>query len=389
MPAKRVAILGSTGSVGRSALDVVRALPGRLEVHALAARDRWQEMHEQVKAFHPKVVALWFDEAADRLKEALRGTGVKVLSGEAGVIEAASLGENDIVLSAIVGAAGLAPTLAAIRARKNVALANKETIVMAGELVMREAARHGVRILPVDSEHSAIFQAMSAGRHAEIARIIITSSGGALRRFTPEQLAHVTAKQALNHPTWQMGPKVTIDSATLMNKALEVVEAHFLFDLPVERIELMIHPESIVHSLVEFVDGSVIAQMGMPDMRAPIQYALTWPDRVECPAPKLRLTDVGALHFEKPDGERFPAVALGFEAARRGGTAPAAMNAANEVAVQAFLDGRLRFDAIAPIAAEVMNAHRFAAQATLDDILRADRAARAAAEELVVRRPSS
>jgi 1-deoxy-D-xylulose-5-phosphate reductoisomerase len=386
MPAKRVAILGSTGSIGRSALDVVKALKGRLEVHALAARDKWQELHEQVNAFKPKVVALWFEEAADRLASALKGTGVKVLAGEEGVVEVASLAENDIVLSAIVGSAGLKPTLAALRARRPVALANKESVVMAGELVMREAARHGVRILPVDSEHSAIFQAMQAGRHSEVARIIITSSGGALRGFSRDEIARVTPKQALNHPTWQMGPKVTIDSATLMNKALEVVEARWLFDLPVEKIELMIHPESIVHSLVEFVDGSVIAQMGMPDMRAPIQYALTWPDRVECPAPKLRLTEVGTLHFERPDGDRFPAVALGYEAARRGGTAPAAMNAANEVAVQAFLDERLRFTDVTGVVAEAMNAHRFVEHPTLEDVLRVDRAARAAAEESVAQR---
>ena len=389
MPAKRVAILGSTGSIGRSALDVVTALKGRLEVHALAARDRWQELHEQVKVFKPKVVALWFEEAADRLASALKGSGVKVLSGEEGVVEVASLAENDIVLSAIVGSAGLKPTLAAIRARRPVALANKESVVMAGELVMREAARHGVRILPVDSEHSAIFQAMQAGRHSEIARVIITSSGGALRRFSRDEIARVTPRQALNHPTWQMGPKVTIDSATLMNKALEIVEARWLFDLPVEKIELMIHPESIVHSLVEFVDGSVIAQMGMPDMRAPIQYALMWPDRVECPAPKLRLTEVGTLHFERPDGDRFPAVALGYEAARRGGTSPAAMNAANEVAVQAFLDERLRFTDVTPVVAAAMHAHRFVEHPTLEDVLRVDHTARAAAEESVAQRGRS
>ncbi len=362
---------------------MARSLPGRLEVHALAARDRWQEMAEQVHAFKPKVVALWFEEAADRLSSALKGSGVKVLAGEEGVCEVAAMGENDIVLSAIVGAAGLKPTLAAIRARKPVALANKETIVMAGELVMREADRHGVRILPVDSEHSAIFQAMQSGRHSEIARILITSSGGPLRRMAASDIAHVTPKQALNHPTWQMGPKVTVDSATLMNKALELIEAHYLFAMPVNKIDVVIHPESIVHSLVEFVDGSVAAQLGMPDMRAPIQYALMWPDRVEGPAPKLNLAQVGALHFETPDVERFPAIALGAEAARRGGTAPAALNAANEVAVQAFLDGRLSFPSITRITSEVMHSHRFLEHPALDDVLHADSAARAAAEERV------
>jgi 1-deoxy-D-xylulose-5-phosphate reductoisomerase len=383
---RRLAILGSTGSIGRSALDVVRALPGRFEVTALAAHSRWKDLLQQVGEFSPKVVALSDGEAAEKLRSELAGRDVRVLSGEEGVVEAACLPDTDMVLSAIVGAAGLRPTFEAIRAHKSIALANKETVVMAGELVMREAARRGVEILPVDSEHSAIFQAMCSGKHEEIARVIITGSGGPFRGLSAGELAKVTPRQALNHPTWQMGPKVTIDSATLMNKALEVIEAHLLFGLDVDQIELLIHPESIVHSLVEFVDGSVIAQMAMPDMRAPIQYALTWPDRLECPARRLRLWEVGELHFEKADRRRFPAVALGFEAARRGGTAPAALNAANEVAVKAFLEERLRFTDIAVVVAKVLRGHRFAEYPTLDEIFGVDREARAAAAELVAQK---
>lgn len=379
---KRLTILGSTGSIGRSVLDVVRTLDDRFEVQALAAGSNRQELAEQVREFSPKVVALADPDAAEELRRQLAGEPVEVLGGPEGVVRVAQHGESDMVVSAIVGSAGLQPTLAAVRAHKSIALANKETIVMAGELVMREAAKRGVEILPVDSEHSAIWQAMSAGRPEEVARVIITGSGGPFRGFSDEELTRVTPEQALNHPTWRMGPKVTIDSATLMNKALEVIEAHLLFGLDVEQIEVLIHPESIVHSLVEFVDGSVVAQMSTPDMRGPIQYALTWPDRFECPTARLRLSEVGELHFEKPDAERFPAVTLGFEAARCGGTAPAALNAANEVAVRAFLDGKLRFTDIVVVVAEVMNDHRFVERPALDDVLEADRKARDAAARL-------
>ena len=380
---RSLAILGSTGSIGRSALDVVRGLPGRFRVVALAARSRWKDLLRQVVEFTPKVVALSDGSAAAKLRSALAGRPVRVLSGEEGVIEAACLPDADIVLSAIVGAAGLRPTFEAIRAGKSIALANKETVVMAGDLVMREAARRGVEVLPVDSEHSAIFQAMCCGKRDEVARVILTGSGGPFRKFSTRGLSRVTPRQALNHPTWRMGPKVTIDSATLMNKALEVFEAHYLFGLDVDRIEVLIHPQSIVHSLVEFVDGSVIAQMGVPDMRAPIQHALTWPDRMACSARRLDLTEVRELQFEKPDRKRFPALALGFEAARRGGTAPAALNAANEVAVQAFLDERLRFTDIAAVAAQVLKKHRFVEEPTLDEILAVDREARTSAARLV------
>ena len=382
---RRLAILGSTGSIGQSALDVVRQLPERLKVTALAASANWRELLKQVHEFKPRVVALWEAEAAEKLRGELPDD-VRLLVGEEGIVEAATDAESDMVLSAIVGAAGLRPTLAAVRAQKSIALANKETVVTAGALVMREAAKRGVEILPVDSEHSAIFQAMSAGKHVEIAKIIITGSGGPFRRLSTAELAEVTPEQALNHPTWQMGPKITVDSATLMNKALEIIEAHWLFGLDIDQIEVLIHPESIVHSLVEFVDGSVIAQMGMPDMREPIQYALTWPDRLECPAPRLRLTEVGALHFELPDARRFPALTVGCEAVRRGGTAPAALNAANEVAVRAFLEKRLRFPDIVDIAGEIMLTHRFEENPTLEDILQTDRDAREAAELAVRRR---
>jgi len=289
---RRLAILGSTGSIGRAALEVVRALDARYVVTTLVAGSNWQTLLEQVRAFRPKVVALADAAAAEKLRAELPDGEMRLLSGEEGVIAAAVDPESDMVLSAIVGA-------------------------------------------------------------------------------------------ALNHPTWQMGPKITVDSATLMNKALEIIEAHWLFGLELEQIDLLIHPESIVHSLVEFVDGSVIAQMGTPDMRAPIQYALTWPDRVECPVPRLRLSEVGALHFEEPDVERFPAIALAYDAARRAGTAPAALNAGNEIAVEASLDGRLRFTDIAVVAGETMNVHRFVATPSLDDVLAADRESRDAARRLV------
>jgi len=383
---RRLAILGSTGSIGRSALDVVRQLGDRFRVTALSAGANWRELLKQVREFKPKLVALSDAAAAEKLRPELPSEGTRLLVGDEGVIEAATSADSDMVLSAIVGAAGLRPTVAAVRAQKSVALANKETIVAAGQLVMREAARRGVEILPVDSEHSAIFQAMSAGKPEEIARVIITGSGGPFREMPAEALRDVTPEQALNHPTWQMGPKITVDSATLMNKGLEIIEAHWLFGLELDQIDLLIHPESIVHSLVEFVDGAVVAQMGMPDMREPIQYALTWPDRLECPVPRLRLSDVGALHFERPDFERFPAVALAYEAAGRGGTAPAALNAGNEIAVEAFLDRRLRFTDIAVVAGLTMNAHRFVENPALEEVLEADAAAREVARTLVERK---
>jgi 1-deoxy-D-xylulose-5-phosphate reductoisomerase len=282
----------------------------------------------------------------------------------------------DLVVTAIVGAAGLAGTLAALEAGKTVALANKETLVLAGELVMELARRRGVAIIPIDSEHSAIFQAMHCGRACEVERVVLTASGGPFRGRSRESLAKVDCKEALNHPTWQMGPKITIDSATLMNKALEVIEAHWLFDLPPERIEVVIHPQSLVHSFVEFRDGSVLAQLSPPDMRLPIQYALTYPERVRGPARRLNWRELGQWHFEQPDHETFPALQLGYEVARRGGTCGAVLNAANEAAVGRFLAGELAFLDIAQACRDVLGNHDYSARPTLEELLQADRWAR-------------
>jgi 1-deoxy-D-xylulose-5-phosphate reductoisomerase len=382
-PAKRLCILGSTGSIGKSALAVARALPDLLKVTALAAGSNGEELLKQVREFRPVAVALADEASAQRLRREFEAAGVRLLAGEAGVEELAASPDSDTVLSAVVGAAGLKPTLAAVRAGKQIALANKETIVMAGELFMHEAADRGVDVLPVDSEHSAVFQAMQAGRREEVRKVTLTGSGGPFREFPTNRLKHVTPAEALNHPTWEMGPKITIDSATLMNKALEIIEAHWLFGLEPDQIELVIHPESIVHALVEFADGSIIAQMGVPDMCTPIQYALTWPERRECPSKRLRLLDVGSLRFEAPDLERFPAAALGFETIRRGGTSGAALSAANEVAVGAFLDGKLGFTRIPEVTREVLRNHRFVAKPGLDEILEADRQARALANRML------
>jgi 1-deoxy-D-xylulose-5-phosphate reductoisomerase len=312
-------------------------------------------------------------EAALALEKALpAGVRPEVLVGPEGLAALASLEEVDIVLGAVVGGAGLPAALAAVRAGKRLALANKEALVMAGDLVMAEAARSGAEVIPVDSEHSAIFQAMAAGRRADVRRVVLTASGGPFYRRPLQELRSVTPEEALNHPTWTMGKKITIDSATLLNKALEVIEAHHLFGLGADQIHILVHPQSTVHSMVEFVDGSVIAQLGPPDMRAPIQYALTYPERRPAPWPRLDLVRIGRLEFEEPDMGRFPALELGFEVVRRGGTLGAALIGADEVAVEAFLGGRLRFTDIVPLVERVLEAHNWRSEPTLDDILAAE-----------------
>jgi 1-deoxy-D-xylulose-5-phosphate reductoisomerase len=368
---KRVVVLGSTGSIGTNTLDVIAALPGRFEVVGLAAKSRRDELFEQARRFRPRWVAL---DGGEPDRTGLP-PGVEFLTDPDEVPRRVQAAGVDVVVSAVVGAAGLRCTWAALEAGKTVALANKETLVVAGKLVTDLAAARGGRLLPVDSEHSAIFQAI-AGQRAAVERVVLTGSGGPFRGKARDALKAVTVEEALAHPTWRMGPKITVDSATLMNKALEVIEARWLFDLPPDRIEVIIHPESMVHSFVEFADGSVLAQVSPPDMRLPIQYALTYPDRVPGPARRVNWRELSAFHFEAPDRTTFPALDLGYEVAARGGTAGAVLNAANEAAVEAFLDRRLPFLDIPRACRAVLDAHTFDPGPTLDGLLAADRWAR-------------
>lgn len=380
---KSIVILGSTGSIGTSTLDIVARFPDEFCVVGLTAGSNDEMLEQQIRQFKPRMVALSNESAAARLRTRCKGLSVQVLSGQAGLVAVASLSDAELVVSAIVGGAGLLPTLSAIRSKKHIALANKEPMVMAGKLMQEEARRHGVRIFPVDSEHSAIFQSLEGHRIKDVRRLILTASGGALWTLTKEQLQDVTPERALQHPNWKMGAKITIDSATLMNKGLEVVEARWLFDIPESRIDVMIHRESIIHSLVEYEDRSMIAQLGLPDMRTPISYAMRYPNRLPLDLPSLDLTEVGKLTFCKPDHERFPCLGLGYESLRIGGTMPAAMNAANEVAVDAFLQGGIRFNDISDIIRSTMEAHCSQDVDSIDVTLEADRWARSKAESFV------
>lgn len=374
---QNIVILGSTGSVGQSALSVLAHDGGsRLRALGLSAHSSRERLIEQAKVVRPRYVVLTDPRAEALMDGQLRGLGTELLKGRDGIARMVQDPETDRVVTAIVGAAGLEGTWAALEAGKTVALANKETMVVAGPLVTDLAKRRGALIIPVDSEHSAIFQAMRSGKASEVRRVILTSSGGPFRGKTAGELAAVTPEEALRHPTWTMGPKITIDSATLMNKALEVVEARWLFHLRPEQIEVVVHPESIIHSMVEFVDGSVIAQLSPPDMRLPIQYALTYPDRVEGPCPKLDLSRTSTLHFEPPDLETFPALDLGFEVMRRGGTAGSALNAANEAAVARFLAAQIGFLDIPRACRAILDHHPFDPGPTLDDLWRVDAWAR-------------
>ncbi|MEW6219325.1 MAG: 1-deoxy-D-xylulose-5-phosphate reductoisomerase [Thermodesulfobacteriota bacterium] len=381
---KNIVVLGSTGSIGTGTLDLVRRFPGRFRVCGLAAGRNIRLLREQIEAFAPALVAVAEPEPAAELAASLpAGWGERIVAGRDGLEQVAALPEAEAVVSAIVGAAGLVPTLAAIRAGKDVALANKETLVMAGELVMAEVRQRGVRLAPVDSEHCAIAQALSAGRREDLGKIILTASGGPFRDWPEARLWEVTPEQALAHPNWSMGAKITIDSATLMNKGLEVIEARWLFDVPVTDIEVVVHPQSIVHSLVEFVDGSVVAQMGIPDMRIPIAYALSCPERLRNGLPRLDLTAGNGLTFQAPDYRRFPALKLAYQVGRRGGTWPALLNAANEVAVAAFLAGRIRFPEIPLVVAETLTRLPGSPAVDLAAILDADCAGRLEAEAVV------
>jgi len=373
---KNVVILGSTGSIGKSTLDVIRNLKHKYKVVALSANSQWELLSKQVNEFKPESVSLADESHIESLRNSLPDNSVQILTGKDSVREMVSKENVDIVLSAIVGGAGLPAAIEVIKNKKTLALANKEALVMAGGLIMPMAKENGVSIIPVDSEHSAVLQALRAGRRDEVKKIIITASGGPFRNHPKEKLSGVTREEALNHPTWNMGKKISIDSATMMNKALEVIEAKWLFDLDASQIEVVIHPESIIHSLVEFCDGSVIAQMGIPDMRVPIQFALTYPDRENGNVKSLDLAELGTLNFQKPDMDKFPALRLGYEVVEKGGTMGATFNAANEVAVQEFLDNKIKFTDISKAVEHVMNEHNFINDPTLQDIMDADEYAR-------------
>ena len=372
---KRVVILGSTGSVGRNTLDVLASLDDQWELVGLAAGSRHQKLAEQANRFRPQAVAITQDACAEPLDRAL-AYRPSVHRGDDALVRLIESVECDCVVCAVVGAGGLAATLRAVELGRRVALANKEALVIAGSLLMPLARGSGAQIIPVDSEHSAIFQAMHAGRAEDVRKIFLTASGGPFRTWSEEAMDRITVQDALRHPTWNMGPKITIDSATMMNKALEIVEARWLFDLTPEQIGVLIHPESIIHSLVEFCDGSLVAQLGTPDMRTPIQYALTYPGRRPCPSTRLDLSEVQQLNLHPPDPERFPALRLGYEVARRGGTAGAVLNAANETAVSLFSEGAIHFRDIARYAERALAQHDFLDSPTVEDLLAADRWAR-------------
>ncbi|MFZ0612390.1 MAG: 1-deoxy-D-xylulose-5-phosphate reductoisomerase [Desulfobacterales bacterium] len=381
---KRLSILGSTGSIGRNTLAVAARFPDEFAVVALAAKSSLALLGEQIAAFKPEVAVVHDEGLVDKLRAMLpQGSRTRVLCGAEGYRQAASLPSVDMVVSAMVGAAGLAPTLAAIDAGKDVALANKETLVVAGEIVMQRAAARKVRIVPVDSEHSAIFQCLAGSRPEDLGRILLTASGGPFLHRPATEFGGITPEAALKHPNWQMGPKITIDSATLMNKGLEVIEAKWLFDVALSQIEVLVHPQSIVHSMVAFRDGSVLAQMGVPDMKGAIAYALSYPQRLPLDQPLPDFSAGTALTFQKPDVDKFPCLALAFRAGESGGTLPAVMNAANEVVVQAFLNGRIGFTRIPQVIGAVMDRHATIDKPDLAALREADRWARKAAGERI------
>ena len=379
---KRLAILGSTGSIGTQALDVVAAHNDKYSVYALVANSNDRLLEAQIEKFKPEIAVLLDVGAADSLKSRYSGPA-EILAGEDGLLAAATHDNVDMVLTAMVGFAGLAPTLAAIEAGKDIALANKETMVAAGELVTKLAAEKGVAILPVDSEHSAVFQCLNGENRGSIKKIILTASGGPFRTYTKKQLEKVTLEDCLKHPNWTMGKKITIDSASLVNKGLEVIEAKWLFDIEYDKIDVVVHPQSIVHSMVEFVDGAVMAQLGKPDMRVPIQYAFSFPDRLKSDCQSLDLTAMSGLTFFKPDHEVFPSLSLAYSAGKTGGTMPCIFNAANEAAVNAFLRGSITFLDIFLIIEQTMKYHQVINRPTLTDILTADEWARSYAAELI------
>lgn len=383
MSMKQIAILGSTGSIGTQTLDVVRQHPDAFTVYALTAHRSVDMLIEQALEFNPAVVCIADESCYPRLRDALSDLPIKVMAGEKAIAEIVTHADIDVVVAAMVGYAGLRPTMEAIRAGKTIALANKETLVVAGEIICQLAQQYKVRILPVDSEHSAIFQSLVGEDMASVEKLLLTASGGPFRTFSLEQMQHVTAAQALLHPNWEMGAKITIDSASMMNKGFEVIEARWLFDIPVDKIQVLVHPQSVVHSAVQFVDGSVKAQLGTPDMRMPIQYALTYPERWESDVPRLDFFRSSQLTFEEPDLQRFPNLALAYEAMNSGGNMPCILNAANEVVNLAFREGRCGFLQMSDVIAKTMAQTAFIAEPNYEDYVQTDLEARKIAKELI------
>ncbi len=379
---KNITILGSTGSIGVSTLEIISAHPDRFRIIAMTAGKNLELFARQIRAFSPRIAVVASVDDVARLKEMCVGLDVMILGGVEGLIAAATADETEMVVAAIVGAAGLVPTAAAIRAKKDIALANKETLVTAGHLFMDMVTEHGVRLYPVDSEHSAVFQSIEGHRSADIQKIILTASGGPFLNTPAEQLKKVSVRDALNHPNWSMGKKITIDSATMMNKGLEVLEARWLFDTNVDKIEVNIHPQSIIHSMVEYIDGCVIAQLGTPDMKAPIAYALSYPERVSTGVKPLDLTDFSGLTFFKPDMDKFPCLGLAYRAINEGESMPAVMNAANEIAVDAFLEGHIGFMQIAETIQRTMDVHKAHDLVSIEEVLKADLWSRETAREI-------
>ena len=379
---KNISLLGSTGSIGKQTLEVAATNPCKMKIRVLAAHTSDTVLEEQIRAFEPDFAVLSDKEAAGRLKARYHGK-TEILAGEEGLLAAATYSDVDTVLASMVGYAGLRPTMAAINCGKNIALANKETLVAAGSLVMEAVAKNNVSLTPVDSEHSAIFQALQGGKEDEVKRLLITASGGPFRGKKRSELESVTLAQCLNHPNWSMGKKITVDSSTLANKGLEVIEAHWLFNMPYEKIDVVVHPQSIIHSLVEFCDGSVIAQLGEPDMRLPIQYALSYPCRYHKAFDQLDLIKAGILTFEAPDMEAFPSLRIAIDCGKAGGTLPCVFNAANEEAVYAFLDNKIKYLDIPYITEKVASLHKNIVAPCIEDIERADAEARAAAQSII------
>lgn len=380
---KKIAILGSTGSIGTQTLEVVAAYPERYEVYALCAHRSIDKLIEQARTFHPEVVCIADETLYPALCEALSDLEIKVWAGEDAIAQMVTMPSIDVVVAAMVGYAGLRPTIEAIKAGKTIALANKETLVVAGEIICALAQQYHAPILPVDSEHSAIFQSLVGEDHSEIEKILLTASGGPFRTYTLDQMRQVTAAEALKHPNWDMGAKITIDSATMMNKGFEVIEAKWLFGVPVDKIEVLVHPQSIVHSAVQFTDGAIKAQLGAPDMRLPIQYALSFPERLASDFPRVDWTQMTNLTFEQPDLQRFPNLQLAYEAMRRAGTVPCVLNAANEVVNLAFRQNKCGFLQMSEIIAETMNKTSFIASPTYEDYVAIDKEARIKAQELL------
>ena len=381
---KRIAVLGSTGSIGKNTLKIAERKPDLFKIVSLSAGTNIELLKEQILKFKPLLASVINLDLAKKLEGMLpSGCASQIVGGIEGVVAAATLPQADLVVAAIAGAAGLVPTFEAIRAGKDIALANKESLVMAGKLLMAEAKTKNVKIIPIDSEHSAIFQSLAGNNKEEVKRILLTASGGPFLNHSCRDLSRVSPAEALRHPRWSMGKKVTIDSATLMNKGLEVIEATWLFDVPAEIIDVYIHPQSIIHSLVEYIDGSVIAQLSLPDMKIPIAYALSYPERINTGMDTLNFLEIESLTFQAPDEKRFPALKLAYRAIKKGETMPAAMNAANEVAVEAFLQGQIRFVDIFSVVEETMNAHQIAPFNNLEDILMVDRESRNKAKELL------